>query len=233
MVLTSRDASAVAHSGQSLRRGRRADWRRTPKSLTASVVDIDVVLTDIVFQRHDDGFESPGAHRLSGLADHALEGVVHSRALTGSDAAGPYLVYVSGYEDSDRMDRSEDFDQRSVCYVATDRRPDFAWRTNIYIERFVFRHLVELYASRRIDSARISILLKVLLDPSGAVEVPALAHPMLRTAGDRHRQHSRAHLMSVETSLGGPAALAHPAISSHSTPWGARLGRRQSVALRR
>ena len=71
------------------------------------------------------------------------------------------------------MDRGEDFDQRSVCYIATDRRADYAWRANIYIERYIFRRIVELYASRRIDSVRISVLLKVLRDSSGAVEVPS------------------------------------------------------------
>ena len=227
MVSTSGDTSSVAHDAQSLWRGRRPAWRRAPKNLTASVVDIDVFLTDIVFQRNEDGLEPLGAGRPSVLVDYALEGVVHA-----GESAQPYLVYVSGYEDADRMDRGEDLDQRSVCYVATDRRPDFAWRTNIYIERFVFRRLVELYASRRIDAARISILLKVLLDPSGAVEVPTLAHSMLRTAGDGHRRHSRAHLMSVQTSLGA-ARPADPAILRHSAPWGARLGRRQALASQR
>ena len=192
------------------------------------MVDVNIFLTDIVFQRHDDGFDGLGARRPSALVDYAVEGVVHSGALAASYPASPYLVYVSGYEEADRMDRSENFDHRSVCYIATDRRPDFSWRTNIYIERFIFRRLVELYASRRLDAARISILLKVLLDPSGAVEVPTLAHSMLRTAGDRRRQHSRAHLMSVETSLNA-VPPAHPAILGHASPWGARLGRRQAL----
>ncbi len=210
----------------------RAAWRRAAKSLTASVVDIDVSLTDMVFQRHESGFEGLGGRRPSALVDYAIEGVVRSGTLAAGQADDGYLVYVSGYEDADRMDRSDDFDQRSVCYIATDRRPDFAWRTDIYIERFIFRRLVELYASRRIDFARISILLKVLLDPRGGVELPSLAHPMLRTAGDRHRQHSRAHLMSVETSLGA-APPADSTSLTPSTPWGSRLGRRQAITVRR
>ena len=122
----------------------------------------------------------------------------------GDGESDLFRVYVSGYDESDRLDRNEDIDQRSVCYIANDRSPDWAWRTNIYIEGVIFRRLVELYASKRIDSARISILLKVLRDPSGKVDVPALRHPMLRTVGDRRYQHSRAHLMSVQTSLPHP-----------------------------
>ncbi len=207
------------------RHSRRGGWGRAPKSLATSLIDIDVAITDLVFQRFADGFDARGPKAV----DYAIEGVVPALAANeGAGALEPFVVYVSGYEDADRMDRGEDFDQRSVCYIATDWRPDHAWRTNIYIERFIFRRLVELYASRRIDSVRISILLKVLRDPSGAVEVPTLSHPMLRTAGDSHRRHSRAHLMSVQTSLSA-APQVDPAILSHASAWGARMGRRQQV----
>ena len=203
----------------------RGGWGRAPKSLATSLIDIDVAITDLVFQRFADGLDARGPKAV----DYAIEGVVPALAANeGAGALEPFVVYVSGYEDADRMDRGEDFDQRSVCYIATDWRPDHAWRTNIYIERFIFRRLVELYASRRIDSVRISILLKVLRDPSGAVEVPTLSHPMLRTAGDSHRRHSRAHLMSVQTSLSA-APQVDPAILSHASAWGARMGRRQQV----
>src|SRR5208283_2633114 len=116
------------------------------------------------------------------------------------DADAPFLVYISGYHDSDRLDRDEDIDRRSICYIATDHGPSYEPHSKIYIENYLFRRLVELYASKRIDSARISIVLKVLQDPSGAIELPTSSQAMLRTAGDRHQ--SRAHLMSVQTSLG-------------------------------
>jgi hypothetical protein len=208
----------------SARQSRRVGWRRAPKALSTALIDIDVALTDIVFQRHRDGVDSHGP---KAVVDYAIEGIVPGGAADeGSSESEPFLVYVSGYEDADRMDRGEDFDQRSVCYIETDRRPDHAWRTNIYIERFIFRRLVELYASRRIDSAKISLLLKVLRSPSGAVEVPSLSHPMLRSAGGRHGRHSRAHLMSVQTSLSA-ASRVKPAILSDASAWGARMGRRQ------
>ena len=208
--------------------GRRIAWRNTPKALSASLLDIDVSLTDIVFQRFENGFDGLGERRPSSLVDYAIEGVVHSGAAEGDGPSDPFLVYLSGYAQADRMDRYEDFDQRSVCYIATDLRPDYAWRANIYIERALFRRLVELYVSRRIDAARISVLLKVLRDPSGAVEVPSLDHPMLRFSHDRHDRHSRAHLMSVQTSLGAPKGR-HAAVA-RSPAWGARMGRQQALA---
>ena len=223
--MTSRASSPDAHEHGR----RRAAWRTTPKSLTASLLNIDVALTDIVFQRFENGFDGLGDRRPTSLVDYAIEGVVDPGAAERDGASDPLLVYLSGYEQADRMDRGEDFDQRSVCYIATDRRADYAWRANIYIERYIFRRIVELYASRRIDSVRISVLLKVLRDSSGAVEVPSLNHPMLRsTAGDRHGRHSRAHLMAVHTSLGAPPQI-HPALLARSPAWGARMGRQQAL----
>lgn len=225
MILTpDDDAGTVA----SPRHRNWISWTRAP-SLVTSLIDIDVAMTDIVFQPYVDGLDSEGP---KAIVNYAIEGVVVSAGVDdeGAGASVSSVVYVSGYEEADRMDRSEDFDRRSVCYIDSDRRPEDARRTNIYIERFIFRHLVELYASRRIDSARISISLKVLRDPSGAIEVPILSHPVLRTAGDCLRQHSRAHLVSVQTSLrGGP--LIDPAVLPRSSPWGARMGRRQLVVV--
>ncbi len=181
----------------------REEWLRPAKNVTTSLLDIDVALTDIVFHSHRDGLDGFGARRPAVVVDYAIEGIVRPAPGAEESEAEPYVVYVSGYEDRDRTDHGEDFDPRSVCYISNDRRPDFAWSTNIYIENFIFRRLVELYATRRIDSARISILLKVLRDSSGAIDLPILSRPGLLGEDDRHRQHSRAHLMSVQTSLNG------------------------------
>ena len=181
----------------------RLDWRRPYRNLSTSLIDIDVALTDIVFERRGNDFNEFGARRPTSIADCALEGVVRRAPEEGDEkAAEPVRVFVSGYDQSDRLDRGEDIDQRSVCYIANDRRPERAWRTNIYIEGAIFRRLVELFASKRIDFARISILVTVLRDPSGRLDVPHLRRPMLRTASDPRFQHSRAHIMSVQTALG-------------------------------
>ena len=117
---------------------------------TGSLLELDVAFTDIVFQGYESGLDGRRARRRSTL-DYAIEGVARPAAAQdqGDGASDLFLVYVCGYADADRMDRDEDFDQRSVCYIASDRRSKCARRTNIYIERFVFRRLVELYASGR------------------------------------------------------------------------------------
>ncbi len=217
----------VAHELNSARSSRRNDNLRGGSGLTTSIVDIDVMLTDIVFEHFGDGLAGFGAKRPSSLVDYAIEGIVYpGSAIDDGVATEPSLVYLSGYEDGDRMDRSEDVDQRSVCYISNDRRSDYAWSTNIYIERLIFRRLVELYATKRIDCVKISILLKVLRDASGAVDVPTLNQPVLRTMGDRHRRHSRAHLMSVQMGLGAKASFGSESLV-HAAPWRTRLGRRQ------
>jgi hypothetical protein len=212
---------------------RRADWWRARSELTASIVDVDIALTDIVFHRRESEFEDFEERRPSSVADYAIEGLVRVAASGDEDGAAPdpTLVYVSGYDAADRLDRDEDFDQRAVCYIATDRRQDYAWRTDFYIERHVFRRLVELFATKRIDFMRISVLLKVARDASGEVELPVVTRPMLRAAGDWRRQHTRAHLMSVETSLNA-AASRHLAIGGRPPLWGARMGRRRELSAR-
>jgi hypothetical protein len=230
MIFTSRELSSGAKGAYGARPSRRIEWRLAPKSLTTSIIEIDISLTDIVIQRHGNGLEGLSVRRPSSVVDYAIEGVVRGAAASAIEdegASDPRLVYISGYTESDRMDRDEDFDPRSVCYIVTDRGSDYVWRTNIYIERYIFSRLVELYASKRIDCAKISILLKVLRDPSGAIDLPTSSHPMLRTVGDRRRRHSRAHLISVLTMLGA-AAQVHPAIAAHSAAWGNRIGRRQA-----
>ncbi|RBP11947.1 hypothetical protein DFR50_11554 [Roseiarcus fermentans] len=203
--------SALPAGGASQRS--RVDWRRPRKTLTTSLVDIDVAMTNIVFQ-HGGSLSALDSRRPSSVIDYAIEGVVRGAEPEelGDGRSDPVRLYVSGYSANDRLDRDEDIDQRSVCYIAHDRSPDRAWRTNIYIESAIFRRLVELYASKRIDFAKISVLLKVLRDPSGKVDVPVSKHPMLRAAGDRRVEHSRAHLMSVQTALAAnpPVRWAQP-----------------------
>ena len=205
----------------------KAGWGRAPKSLATSLIDIDVAITDLVFQRFADGLEARGPKAF----DYAIEGVVPALAANeGAGALQPLLVYVSGYEDADRLDRGEDFDQRSVCYIATDWRPA-PCPAHQHLHRAL--HLSPPCRTLRFAADRIPrgsrSCLKVLRDPSGAVEVPTLSHPMLRTAGDSHRRHSRAHLMSVQTSLSA-APQVDPEILSHAAAWGARMGRSRALA---
>jgi hypothetical protein len=227
MVSVSVERPSLADGHESARQSWRVDGRRAPKGLTTSLIDIDVEMTDIVFQRQGNRLDGFGARYAPSVVDYAIEGVMRSGPPAAGDdeVSDSFLVYLSGYEDNDRLDRGEDFDQRSVCYIATDQRPDHAWRSNIYVSRFLFRRLVELYVSKRIDCVRISILLQVLRDPSGAIDVPVLGYP-----SDRHRQHSRAHLMSVQTSLAGAVQVCG-AVHGPSTAWSARMGRRQESRL--
>lgn len=195
-------------------RGRQIDWRRAP-SLTTALIDVDLALTNIVFQQGP-SLEGPNGRRPR--ADHAIECVTRLPGEDLDSEAETHLVYLSGYAHSDRLDWDEDFDPRSVCYIATDRRPGHAWRTSIFIESFIFRRVVELFTTKRIDAARISILVKALRGSSGAIEVPTIGAPMMKSAGATHGQHSRGHLMSVQTSLIGETEVRPASILFQSKP---------------
>ncbi len=165
MISTSGETSRAAEGTHQLndgRQGRRIDWRSWPDSLTASIIEIDVSLTDVFFGRYGNGLNGLGDRRGSSVVDCAIEGVVRApaSAYENDGLSDASLIYVSGYDESDRLHRGEEIDQRSRCYIATDRREDFARAADIFIERRIVRRLVELYASKSIDSARISIVLK-------------------------------------------------------------------------
>ncbi len=203
-------------------RSDRIEWRRAARTLTTTIVDIDIALSGVVLQEDDARFGS----RAPSPVDYAIEGFVRPPAAAADGGPpNPSVVYVSGYRTSDRLDRDEDFDPRSVSYIAIEAGPDQAQRTSIIIEAFIFRRLVELYATRRIDAARLSILLKVFRGASGEIEIPALVAPPLKSAVGLHSRHSRGHLMSVETALSGGTRF-RPLFQSSAR---ARAARRQDV----
>jgi hypothetical protein len=216
-----------------LRPGRRVEWRLPQKRLSTALVDIDVHFTEVVFRRRAAALGASDDPRPASF-DYAIEGVVLRSAAQRDSEDDPErrLVYLYGYRQSERTDRDGDRDPRSICYIANDRREDFAYFANIYIEGRIFRRMVELYATKRIDCARISIVATVLSDSSGAVEAPTLTFPALRTVGDSHREFNRCRLLSVQTSLRfGPRGGG--AIGGRTAARGPHAGRPEVAAPRR
>ena len=190
------------------------------KELEVSLLDIDVALHDIVFQRYASALNFLGAQRPSTVENYAVEGVV-----SGPDES--FLVYISGYEgDSiDQFELEQDADKRSPCYISTDRHVEYSWCTNVFVQGTIFRRLVELYSSKRIDSVRLTIKLHLLRGPADRVEVPALTFPMLGPSGALSTQHVRCQLLSVYTSLRSDPSHGAEILPTPKA-WGSRLGRR-------
>jgi hypothetical protein len=193
---------------------------RRRKEREVSLLDIDVALHDMVFQRYSSALNFLGHQRPSTIEDYAMEGFV-----AGADES--FLVYISGYEgDSiDQFETEHDPDKRSPCYISTDRHVEYSWCTNVFVQGSIFRRLVEMYSSKRIDTVRLTVKLHVLRGPSDRVELPSVTFPMLGPSGALSTQHVRCQLLSVHTSL-----RADPAHEAEILPppqnWGSRLGRR-------
>ena len=195
------------------------------KAVEVSLLDIDVALHDMVFQRYTSSLNFLGRHRPSSIEDYAIEGSV---VVPSSDEGGElFLVYISGFE-PDNVDIAEfdrDPDRRSPCYISTDRHVEYSWCTNVFVQGSIFRRLVELYSSRRIDAVRLTVKLHLLRGPADKVELPSVTLPMLGPSGALSLQHVRCQLLSVYTSL-----RADPNTGTEMLPppaaWGSRLGRR-------
>jgi hypothetical protein len=195
------------------------------KGLEVSILDIDVSLHDMVYQRYASAVNFLGRQRPATVEDYAIEGAVS--APLSVDEAETFLVYISGFEpDSiDQIELDRDPDRRSPCFISTDRQSEYSWCTNVFIQGAVFRRLVELYASRRIDSVRLTIKLHVLRGPTDKLELPSVTFPMLGPSGALSLQHVRCQLMSVYTSLRADPAHGSEILPPQQT-WGSRLGRR-------
>ncbi len=190
------------------------------KGLEVSLLDIDVDLHDMVFQRYAGSLNFLGLQRPKAIENYAIEGLV-----SGPDER--FLVYISGYgyDSIDQLEFGYESDKRSPCYISTDRHAEYSWCTNIFIQAAIFRRLVELYASKRIDHLRMTVKLHLMRGPADRVELPAVKFPMLGPSGALSPQHVRCQLVSVYTSLrsdpSGGAEILPP-----SQAWGSRLGRR-------
>ena len=196
------------------------------KGAEVSILDIDVSLHDMVYQRYTSALNFLGRQRPGTVEDYAIEGVV---AAPASADAESFLVYISGFEPGsiDQLDFDRDPDRRSPCFISTDRQSEYAWCTNVFIQGSVFRRLVELYSSRRIDAVRLTIKLHLLRGPADKLELPSVTFPMLGPSGALSLEHVRCQLVSVYTSL-----RADPTQGSEILPppqsWGSRLGRRSA-----
>ena len=198
------------------------------KSLGVSLLDIDIALRDIVYQRYHSPLNFLGRDRPPAVEDYAIEGAVHLPARDGDGYDEASLVYVSGYDtiDADGIDADADWDHRSPCYISTDRQMEYSWCTNIFIQNRVFRRLVELYSSKRIDALRLTVKLHIVRGPSENLELPTLTFPMLGPSGGLSFQHVRCQLLSVYTSrhdLDGGPEQAQP-----TAAFATRLGRWQA-----
>jgi hypothetical protein len=175
------------------------------------VFDIDILLTTIVYQRYPGTLNFLGRRRPSFLEDYAIEGRVEEARHPENGSS--LLIYLSGYDDPNLDELRDDLDPRSPCYIATDRRDAHSWSSRMYVRNALFRRLVELHATKRIDAVKLSVRLNMThaaLDaPFGSLKLPFLeapSHPYFR--------HARCQLLSVYTSLaaeagGAPAGQAN------------------------
>ena len=133
------------------------------------------------------------------------------------------LVYLSGYDDPNFDELRYDLDPRSPCYIATDRRDAHSWSSRIYVRNALFRRLVELHASKRIDAVKLSVRLYMTRVSLDAPSFDTLNLPILEAPSHPYFRHARCQLLSVHTSLateagGAPIGQVNIPISDSGLP---------------
>jgi hypothetical protein len=163
------------------------------------VFDIDISLTTIVTQRYPDTLNFLGRRRPSFLEDYALEGCVEEARHPENGSS--LLIYLSGYDDPLLDEFRYDADPRSPCYIATDRRDAHSWSSRMYVRNALFRRLVELHATKRIDAVKLSVRLNMTHVMLDAPVFGSLKLPILEAPSHPYFRHARCQLLSVYTSL--------------------------------
>ena len=167
------------------------------------VFDIDISLTTIVYQRYPSTLNFLGRRRPSFLEDYAIEGCVEEARHPENGSS--LLIYLSGYDDPLIDELRYNVDPRSPCYIATDRRDAYSWSSRMYVRNALFRRLVELHATKRIDAVKLSVRLNMT---DAALDSPvfgSLKLPFLEAPSHPSFRHARCQLLSVYTSLAAEA----------------------------
>lgn len=175
-----------------------ADAYRSWRAPHVSIFDVGIDLTAIVYERYRGPLNFVGRRRPSLIEDCALEGRV------AHDSQDGLFVYLSAYDDLTADRDFVDADTRSPCFISTDRADGHFGSARIYIRNVLFRRLVELHSTKRIDAVGLSIKFSVnqreiddSFAPSNTWIFAAATHPYFR--------HARCQLLSVRTSLNGQA----------------------------
>jgi len=173
----------------------RRGWRRP----LIHVFDIDVALTAVVYERRPGALNFLGRGRPSAVEDYALEGRVVS---TDRDVSSSLVIYLSGYESPSLERNWDDADPRSPCFLSTDVQAGSLGMACIYIRSALFRRLVELHSTKRIDCLRLSVKLDAHQTTMEEAFAPARG-TLLEAASHPYFRHARGQLLSVHTALAG------------------------------
>ena len=133
-----------------------ADAYRSWRAPHVSIFDVAIDLTAIVYERYVGPLNFVGRRRPTLVEDCALEGRVATL-----DSAEGLFVYLSAYDDLDADRDIVDADARSPCYISTDRADGHFGSARLYIRNVLFRRLVELHSTKRIDAVSLSIKFSV------------------------------------------------------------------------
>jgi hypothetical protein len=184
----------------------RISYRDRPDSRSKLYwLDIDVTFNDIIRQERMLPRHQAARMPLSSLQSSILNGVgtVENALSVGhSDTTfNRFEVDVAAFVQTDEYFEPSELN-RSAKMIWNDVDVE-APRLEIYVQPKMLRHLVELYVSKRIDTALMSMKIAITREPVADRLASSERLPLLDRDGRLYFRRTQCELLSVRASLGG------------------------------
>ncbi len=177
---------------------------RTARSSKLYWFNIDIVLRDIYFRHRSGWSKILEPEPQLALEYCVLEGVgaVGNALTVGTEGIDfdRFVVDISGYFEAEGFPTRDDLrpPARMVWNKIEERSP----RLDIYIPNNLFRHLTELYITKRIDSLKMAMLIAVTGNNSDDPDSLRDGFPLLGESQHLFFPRVQCELLSVYASLG-------------------------------
>ncbi len=184
----------------------RTSYRERPDARSRLYwLDIDVTFNDIIRQDRMIPRGPAGRLPLPSLHYSILNGVgTVENALSvgdGETTFNHFEVDVAAFEHTDEIFEPAELN-RSAKMIWNDVDVD-APRLEIYVQPKMLRHLVELYVTKRIDTAVMSMKIAITRQLAGETGPGSERLPLLNRDGRLYFRRTQCELLSVRAALGG------------------------------
>lgn len=167
-------------------------------------LSIDVGISEITF-RHSVAPRPGGAHRDAVVIERCVlhgSGRVANALTVGEKGADfdHFLVEIDSASETDQDPLQASAPSAKMIWSDVDSP---AARVEIFIPAATFRHLVELYVTKRIDRVAMFLQIAVAGAPGPEPTPPPALFPLLDPAGRLSFRQTQCELLSVYTTLAG------------------------------
>jgi hypothetical protein len=182
----------------------RTERQKSPFGEQFHGFDLGISMTTIVYERHSEPLNFIGRRRPS--EDFAIERRVQREGrIRDAEDEPSILAYITGHDDSKFSNIQCRDAAGAPCYISMESVDVNWWSSRIFIPDGLFRRLVELHSTKRIDNIQLSIRLNMSQGNLRTPAFPSLKAPLFGSQSLPYFPHVPCQLLSVYTSLAKPS----------------------------